>query len=290
MSLNLGQVRAFVTVIDSGGFLDAAKELGCAQPTVTQLIRKLETELGHLLVVRNRTRCVATPAGDLFLPHARRLLHAEDRAIASLAGRSLKVGASGNIGTYLLPPYIRRFNEASGIEVDLVIEPNPNIADRLEAGDVDIAIMEWWDGRQGFSASVWRREPLVIIVAKDHPWAGERTLERRRLLEVPLIGGEPGTGTGRILQSLFGKDGARLRTSMELGSTAAVKEAVKAGLGVSIVLKSTVHDDVAAGSLIAIPLSGEQLEKELMVIKPDNVPPKAPSTRFHEVLGGRPAV
>jgi DNA-binding transcriptional LysR family regulator len=284
MTLNLSQVRAFLAVIDTGGFQEAARMLGCAQPTVTQLLRKLETDLAVQLVVRNRRGAATTPAGAALLPHARRLLRAEQRAVASVANSSLAIGASGNIGTYLLPPLLQRFAKLSDVKAALVIATNPEIAERVEAGDVDIAVMEWWSDCPGFKAEVWHRERLVVIVPPGHTWARDKVIPRDWLLEVSMLGGEPGSGTGRLLQGVFGKEANRIRVSMNLGSTAAVKEAVKAGLGISLVFLSSVRDEVSAGSLCALDLEGEPLEKELIVVMPEDVPPTAPSARFRELL------
>ena len=119
MSLNLRQVRAFVAVIEGGSFLAASRALGWSQPAVTQLVRKLEETLGALLVARDRRGSVPTAAGALFLPHARGLLRAEAAAIGALHDRRLLVGAGGNVGTYLLPAEIARFESRHGRPVEL---------------------------------------------------------------------------------------------------------------------------------------------------------------------------
>lgn len=290
MTLNLAQVRAFVAVVDAGGFQEAARRLGCAQPTVTQLVRRLEAALDAPLVVRGRRGAAPTAAGRRLLPHARLLLGAERRAVAAVGGRSLAIGASGNVGTYLLPSLLRRFQAQSDVEARPLIATNPRIAAHVEAGDVDVAMMEWWDGRPGFTAGVWRREPLLVIVAPEHPWAGHGTVPPERLAEWPMIGGEAGTGTGRLLQALFGDAAAALPVAMSLGSTAAVKEAVKAGLGISVVLAAAVSDEIRAGSLHALRLEGAEPTKDLVVVTPEGVPPGAPAARFRDMLLGEGAV
>ena len=140
--------------------------------------------------------------------------------------------------------------------------------------------MEWWDDRPGFTASRWRREALAVIVPPTHAWARRKTVPKAALLDVGLIGGEPGTGTGRLLQQVFGKAAARLEVTMSLGSTAAVKEAVKAGLGISLVYAAAVVDEVKAGSLCALRLADAELAKDLFVILPQDVPESAPAARF----------
>jgi DNA-binding transcriptional LysR family regulator len=279
--LNLAQVKAFVAVIDAGGFQEAAKHLALAQPTVSEAVQKLESTLGTTLVVRSRAGCVATDAGRQFLPHARTLLRAAERAMSALDKPSLVVGASGNIGTYVVPSLLRGSEwQGAFAKLEFAIGPNPEIAERLAIGTIDLGLMEWWDDRPGFQAIPWRSESLVVIVAPEHPWAGRSTLRKDELLEVPLIGGESGTGTGTLLRRVFGADAGKLHISMSLGSTAAVKEAVKAGWGVSLVFASAVRDELRAGTLRALTIKGIALEKPLFIVLPDGAPASGPAWRF----------
>lgn len=284
--LSLSQVQTFLAVIDEGGFQGAAQALGLAQPTVSQQLRKLEEALGVQLVVRTRNSARPTKDGIAFLPYARGLMRTAGRAAAALAGRSLAIGASSNIGTYLLPARLRQFaaGAGTGIGLDLVLGTNPETAGRLDGGEVDVALMEWWDGRPGFNATPWRREPMAVIVSPKHPWARRRSVTKALLLDQPLIGGEPGTGTGQLLRKAFGRNAARLRVTMQLGSTAAVKEAVKAGLGISLVLAAAVAEEVRAGTLSALRLADADLAKELFVVLPDDTPATSPAARFAAAL------
>lgn len=278
--LNLSQVQTFLAVIDEGGFQGAAQALGLAQPTVSQQLRKLEETLGAQLVVRTRNGSQPTPDGRAFLPYARGLVRTAERALSAVGGRALSIGASSNIGTYLLPKRLHRFASDTGAGFDLMLGSNPETAERLDGGEVDVAVMEWWDGRPGFSASPWRREPMVVIVAPTHPWAKRRSVTKALLLDQPMIGGEPGTGTGTLLNKVFGRNAARLRVSMQLGSTAAVKEAVKAGLGISMVLAGAVDEEVQAGTLTALKLADADIAKDLFVVLPDDAPETSAAARF----------
>lgn len=271
--LNLRQVDAFVAVVEAGGFHEASRRLGIAQPTVSQQVRKLEAELGTALVERGRTRCVPTSKGALFLPHARLLLSIARRARERLSGRRVTIGASSNIGTYLLPPSLRRLRDRRPeIEVELRVGSNPEMAERLETGEIDLAFMEWWDGRPGFEVLPWRRERLLVVVGPDHPWAGRQEVEAGELCLHPLLGGEKGTGTGTLLRRALGEAADALRAEGGFGSTEAVKRAVRAGLGISVVFESAVADEIAGGSLHGLKVAGADLAKDLLLVLPQGLP------------------
>ena len=284
--IDLEQVRTYVAIVEAGSFQGAATRLGIAQPTASQHMRKLEETLGHRLIERTRAQAVPTAEGARFLPFARTLLRVADRAQASLTDGGLAIGAASNIGVYLLQPLVSAFRSgARGLgPIDIRIGSNLETARRLEEAEIDIALMEWWDGRPGFDAAVWRDEPLVVIVPRGHRWADRKWIDKTTLLEEPLIGGEPGTGTARLLQDRLGIDPARLKAGLQLGSTEAVKQAVRAGLGVSVTLMSAVREEIAAGHLVAPRLRNGRLSKQLFSIVPDHAPPQGPARTFDAFL------
>jgi LysR family transcriptional regulator, low CO2-responsive transcriptional regulator len=280
--LDLGHLAAFLAVIQTGNFRAAARRLGHAQPTVSQHVKRLETSLGTALVERRTDGCRPTPAGHAFRPYAENLLRLAERARAALAGqRRLVIGAATNIGVYMVQPAIHLFErDANGVTIDLVIAGNPEIAARLEDGALDLALLEWWDRRPGFAALAWREEALVAIVAPDHPWAVREAISIGEVASASLIGGEPGTGTGRILAEALRESGVKLAAARALGSTEAVKRAVEAGNGVSIVLAGTVEQEVISGRLVALPIRGADLRKTLYAAFSTAMPAAAPARRF----------
>ncbi|SDS23664.1 DNA-binding transcriptional regulator, LysR family [Halopseudomonas litoralis] len=269
--LNLVWIKTLVALLQHRSFQVTADRLGIAQPTVTQHIQKLEEQLQVGLVVRGRTGCQPTPEALLLLPYAESMLKLNERAMAAISGRDLRVGASSNIGIYILQPYVRSFVTAEhSPDLELAIGSNPIIAQKLQNAEVDVAVMEWWQPQTGFQARSWRKEPLVLIVPPTHPYAALSQVGPEHLAGMELIGGESGTGTGRLLDRYFAHGSAIPGVSMQLGSTEAVKQAVKAGLGISLVLASTVTEEVQTGSLCAVPFSGAGLDKELMVVWREN--------------------
>lgn len=264
--LNLVWVRSFLALIERRSFQAAAEALNLAQPTVSLHIQKLEEQLGAVLFRRARTGCMPTGDALAFLPHAESMIRLNDRALALAGRRQVRIGASSNVGIYILQPYLGRFlHGRDPASVDIVIDRNPAIASKLENSELDVAVMEWWDGRDGLQAAAWRAEPVVVIVPPGHELAGRSGIDGAALAGFEMLGGESGTGTGRLLARYFGTSGAMPRVSRQLGSTEAVKQAVRAGLGISLVLEASVRDEVAAGSLVAIPFAAPPLRKDLYV-------------------------
>jgi DNA-binding transcriptional LysR family regulator len=282
--LDLGQVQSFLAVVDKTSFSRAAEALGTTQPVVSQQVKKLEKALGKALLVRSHARTLPSEDGRRFLPYARALVRTEARARQSLRGDQLVIAASSNIATYLLPPVLKSYGPVSSRGIELLVGANLQTVDALESGIADVALMEWWDKRPGFFATVWRREPLIVITPASHAWARRKTIVKSELFEEVMVGGEPGTGTGTLLQEVFGRSAKRLKVGYQVGSTAAVKEAVKAGLGISIVMASSVRDEVKAGSLSALAVSNCALTKDLCVVVADDQPTTSAAVDFSSFL------
>lgn len=278
--LNLIHTRTFLTVIEMRGFRPAARQLGLAVSTVVGHIDQLETDLSALLLVRERGRVEPTLQGAIFLPMARALVETASRAHELVSRAPLRLAAASNIGVYMLQPSIAAFSTETGIVVEPWIGPNPAVVERLQSGLADIAFMEWWDGRAGFEALPWCREPLVVITARQHPLAYRRTISPADLVGYPILGGEAATGTGTVLRDAFGDLAGRLEVKSGYHSTEAVKRAVRAGQGISVVMAGAVAEEVAQEQLAIVKLRNTKLEKQLWLIVPKGLEPTSPAVRF----------
>jgi DNA-binding transcriptional LysR family regulator len=263
--LNIDHLATLLALVESGNFNAAGVRVGLAQPTVSQHLKQLEQALGAVLIVRGQRGCKPTAAALRLLPYARSLLRLEQRVVEAAQSRVPRLGACSNIGIYMLPALLRNFQRQGGEPPALTIGTNPAVVDSLERAEVDAALLEWWDERDGFDWQPWRTEPFVVIVSADHPLASFKSISREELAHLPMIGGEEGTGTGRILQEYFAGTSTP-NVTMRLGSTEAVKRAVEAGLGVSIVLACSVEQEIREGRLYALPLRGQPLTKSLRLV------------------------
>ncbi len=261
--LSIDQLNCFVALAESGSFHGAAASLNCSQPTISQRLRRLEEDLQANLVHRGHTGCELSTAGRRFLPLAQSILSIAQQADDIVRNKCVRVAACSNIGIYSLPPLIAAFSDTLLPRESCTywLGTNPDAYDRLVRAEADVAIMEWWQETDGFAAQVFAEDPLVLITPPGHALASQKRIANEDLLTLPLLGGERGTGTGRLLRKVLGRQRNRLKPGVNLGSTEAVKRAVRSGLGVSVVLASSVKDEIASGVLIACPIDHPAAKK-----------------------------
>jgi DNA-binding transcriptional LysR family regulator len=284
--LNLNHIKSYSALLRSGSYHEAARRLNLSQSTISQHIKKMESALGATLVVRNRNGCSMAPRTETFARYAEALNRLAEKAWNALRNPRMTVGASTNIGTYLLQPTFKEFYEANreSLNLELIIDRNDRIANLLESDEVDVAVMEWWDDRPGFVCQPWKTESLVVIVPSGHPWCARESILPQELVGEKMIGGESASGTGRLLSETLGDLMSGIEVKFKLGNTEAVKKAVQAGLGVSIVLASSVIQEIKDGSLKSIRIDGTRIEKELMVIHRRGLPADSVIVKFAEKL------
>lgn len=271
--LNLEQVESWLALVESGSFRAAAKQLSLSQPTVTQHIQRLEAHIGGRLIERSTRGCVPTALGRRLAPIARSLLES-DRQASQMLSPPARLGACSNIGVYLLPQLLASFC-AEHPAPALRIGTNPEILEAIATEQVDIGLLEWWVPRPGMIAIPWRREPMVVIAPPGHAWAARDAVTFSDLRDTQMIGGEPGTGTGRLLREMLCNGVALPAPSMELGSTEAVKRSVAAGLGISVVLASSCASEIREGRLVACRLEPDAY-KTLWLVRRAGVDSDAP--------------
>lgn len=284
--INLIHTRTFLSVIDEAGIRAAAKALDISPSSVVDHINQLEAELGACLVIRNYGSAKLTLQGERFLSYARSLVGTAQRAKELIASPVVRVSAASNVGVYLFHEPLAAARRDTGIDTELWIGPNPVVAERLSVGSADIAVMEWWDGRDGFRALVWKQEPLVVIVPPAHPWARRAMISAEDLTKDNLLGGEAGSGTGTLLRQKLGPIANHFRTISGFGSTEAVKRAVRAGQGISIVLSGAVQDEISSGQLVALNIAEIELVKDIYLIVPEHAGDSSAMSRLLQSLIG----
>lgn len=273
-------------------FSRAAKELGLTQPAVTHQIKQLEESYGVSLFERRPNRIELTEAGGLLLKKLDKLIDEAERIedeIRSFQERRvglLTVGASSTIGAYLLPPIVAAMKKRNpGLDLKVLIGNSDEIAAWLVDHVLDIGIVEG-----PVSAGRLRRAPyvddeLVVVAHPSHKKAKTGVISVKDLASEPFIIREEGSGTRNFIDSLVRKkiiDIPSKNIVLELGSSTAIKNAVREGLGVSILSIRALESELALGSLAALRVRGRSMVRKLQFLMRES---RTSSPALEEFIG-----
>jgi DNA-binding transcriptional LysR family regulator len=274
--MGLHRIEIFCTLIKLRSFSRAAETLYLTQPTVSGHIKNLETDLGVKLLDRLGKGVVPTEAGEVLYQYGQKLLALRDHARQEIAGISgtvsglLKIGGSTIPGAYVLPAMIGAFKKKHpSASIQLLIDDTAKVSEAVVNNDLHIGVVGARVSDPRLETHPFLKDELVIAVPAGHPWAGRKTVSVEDLAGEPFILRESGSGTRRIMEERLGKAGissADLNSVAVVGSSDAVRQSVKAGLGVSILSIRAIRDDVGAGRLFAVRLKGVQLERSFSII------------------------
>lgn len=254
--MDLRRLEVFAKVAELGSFSRAAEALGLTQPTVSEHVRALEDDLGVQLLDRLGRGATPTRAGSLLLGYARRLLalsrearQALDQFQGRLSGE-LVVGGSTIPGEYLLPALIGRFKTRyPDISVCLLIGSSRQVTEWIDEGRAEVGVVGAPPSPKSVVARELQADELVLIVPQTHAWAGKTSVTLAELKAEPLIVRERGSGSREALERALAEVNAALsgfRVVGEMGSTQAIKQAVRAGVGLALVSQRAVEDECRA--------------------------------------------
>ncbi len=295
MSLNLHFLRMFATVVRTGSFSRAAEILNISQPAISKGVRDFELQVGCRLLNRSPKGVVPTPEGLALSRHAEALFAVERAAeeelsaLRGLHNGSLRIGASTTIATYVIARYLGVFHRAHpGVDLHLVSANTRDIAEQMATQDIDIGLVEGPIEERNLVAEPWRTDVMKLIVAQDHAFAAAKEpIDPKQLEKDVLIVREPGSGSREVVTKALAAYGIEPVRTLEIGSTAAIKQVVAAGLGVSIVSAVSVKDQVQLGHLKIIAMRDFKIERTLWRLKlPGRV--AMPAARaFEKILDDR---
>ncbi|HEY6364348.1 MAG TPA: selenium metabolism-associated LysR family transcriptional regulator [Candidatus Binatia bacterium] len=271
--LDLYKLEIFYWVAELRSFSQAAELLSLRQPTISAHVQELEKSLGGKLLYRVRGRVSLTPLGRLLLERAKNLLEFKRETIAALEqfqgtlSGELWVGGSNIPGQYLLPPKLSAFvTKYPGVKPILRIGDSAGIVEDVLDGKVELGFVGFKrdDARLSFE-KLWNDE-MVLAVPQDHPWSRRHSVRMSDLRGEKFISREGGSGTLGSFRQLLAKHRQSpdelLNIAMELGSTEAVKEALMAGFGISILSRISIRRELTEGSIVEVPIRGLSLKRD----------------------------
>lgn len=281
---DLEALRLLLAVHEGGSLGAASRRLRISQPAASQRIRTLEAQLGFPLLERGATGSRVTASGELVATWAAPLVAAAEAFrldVEVLAGepRRLSVAASLTVADYLMPRWLVALHELlPGVAIALTTVNSPGVAALVRDGDAALGFVE---GPRTPSELVGRtvgRDRLVLVVAPEHPWARRATaLGPEELVAGTLLLREPTSGTRQVLDRALAAHDLVARPALELGSTTALKQAVAGGRGATVLSRLAVQEDLDAGRLVRVELSGLRLDRSLRAVWRAQQPPTGPA-------------
>jgi DNA-binding transcriptional LysR family regulator len=260
--MDLRRLEIFVKVAELGSFSRAAEALFLTQPTVSEHVRALEDALGVPLLDRLGRGATPTPAGTLLLGYARRMLalaREASQAIEQFQGRvsgELTVGGSTIPGEYVVPELIGAFRgKYPDVRISLLIGSSREVQTWVEDGRVEIGVVGAVPAARVLEGRPLMADELVVVVGAEHPWAARATVSLDDLKVEPMILRERGSGSRQTFERALegvGLDLGDFRIVGEIASTQAIKQAVRAGVGVSLISRRAVEDECRARLLACV--------------------------------------
>lgn len=297
--LDLRKLEIFYWVAELHSFSLAAEHFAIRQPTVTAHIRSLEQQLGSRLFARYGGKFDLTPSGRLLYEQAGAVLKLKNQTLAALdriQGKvegELRVGGSNVPGEYILPGmlggFVARFPEVRPV---LRIGDSAAVVAALLDGVVELGFTGFRAHHRWLSYRKTWQDEMVVAVPANHPWAGLKQLPLQDLGKHPFIARESGSGTLRSFQQLVvrgGHDPDRLlKVGMELGSNAAVKEALMEGHGFSILSRAAIRREVRHGLIRELRIEGLDLIRPFYRVTHRDRPLAPVSRAFLQFLSRAP--
>lgn len=271
--MNLHQLQIFCTVARHLSFSDAAEELFITQPAVSQQVKGLERELNVKLFERLGHKMFLTEAGEAVLGSAQAIVTARaemEQSLALLRGSTrgrLALGANTTGGMYVAPAIVRAFRELHPeVEATLQVETTNRICERVMQNMLDVAVVTGPVEDRRFVVRDLVDDEVVLIVSPSHSFAARKSVSPAEVAGEDFAVPEPGSRTRSLIEGAFLEQGFRIRVTMQLPGTEAVKKAVESNVGVAMVSKYSVTRELALGVLCRVAIDGLRIDRPMHVL------------------------
>jgi DNA-binding transcriptional LysR family regulator len=270
INMDLNNIRAFVTVADTGSFSLAADLLYITQPAVSKRVAAMEHSLSTKLFDRIGRRIILTEAGNTILSKCRLILDTIDdttKVIHNLSGQvtgTLSIGTSHHIGLHHLPPVIREYVRLyPDVEMDIHFLSSEQVCDMVISGDLELGIITLPDHiRENLSIKALWHDQMHFVVNNQHGLSKLSKCKIQQLMEFNAILPERGTFTHSIIEQEFKKNGLELKSKIATNYMETIKMMVSVGLGWSVLPESLIDKD-----LKSLKIDGFKFSRELGVIQ-----------------------
>jgi DNA-binding transcriptional LysR family regulator len=276
-SITIQQMEAIIALVEEGNFSRAAKKMLLTQPALTKNIKNAEDCFGVRLVNRSSMGITLTPEGKILYDYAKRMIKLRDEArekviaLGKDACGNIYVSASTIPANYILPHVLSEFNKINfGIRIHIKIADSEEAMNMVLDNEVEMGFVGKKSLNRKLVAEPLWKDRLVLAVPQDHPWRKKKSITLPELLNEPFVIREKGSATRELFESCLKRSKStnlsQFNICSELGSSEAIKEAIIAGLGISVISIHAVWRELSQGSLFEVPIQGCPMERNLYLI------------------------
>ncbi len=264
----------YVTLARTLNISRAAEELHLTPSGVSHCLKMLESDLGCRLFDRSSRKCALTQAGRESLAEAAQILdqmksvRGKVRAWSDWRKGQLLIGANGTACQFLLPPTLREFRGSfPGFTIKIEQCSSKQAISLLSEEQLDIALLtEPLEHSPNIEFNPIGEDDLQFIVNPLHPWAAKRKAQRDDIPHRKLILPERGGNTYRLIEAYFRSENIQIHPFLEIANEQAIREFVRLDMGVGILPRWMVADDLGQGLLTALPLGRRRLKRRWGVL------------------------
>jgi DNA-binding transcriptional LysR family regulator len=271
---SIAGLESFLAVARTGNLTAAARELHVTQPGLTARLQRLEAELGAELLVRLPRGVRLTAAGRTLVPYAERALQSLDQGTAAVrdlvrgTGGRIEIGAAPAVSTYVLPRALQRFaSEHPAVALGVRTGHSEGLLSLVLAEQVQIAIVRALRHPEIESTPLYEDE-VVLATHPLHPFAGDHAVRVEQLGDQELILFDPSSSYHELTSAMFRAAGVAPRGVMVLDSIDAAKRMLQLGLGIALLPRSALRDELEDGSLAAVTVvSTAPVRRQIVAIR-----------------------
>jgi DNA-binding transcriptional LysR family regulator len=291
--MNLKSLKIFCDIVSRRSFSRAAEDNGISQSGASQVVGQLENRLGVQLIERSKRPLSPTREGQVFYDGCRKIiarydaLEDEVRSLHEQVAGRVRVAAIYSVGLHHMSRYLQEFmSQHPKANVRLEYLHPERVLEAVESGEADIGVVSYPRGTRTVHAEPWREEPMVLVCAPGHAFAGRDTIQLSALDGQAMVSFDPDLVIRHEIDRVFAARGVEPNVVMEFDNIETIKRAIEIDAGVALLPEPTVLREVAAGARASVRVDGGARVRAQGIIHARGKPLAPTVKRFIELLRG----
>lgn len=257
--MHIESLKVFCDLVDTRSFSKAAMMNFISQSAVSQQVRALEDRFDRKLVERSRGGLIPTAAGLVFYQGCREILERyaslgeEIKGLSDVISGQVRVATIYSVGLHELSPVVKKFIKSyPQVNIHIEYSRTNKVYDDVINGSIDLGIVAYPSPRPQIDVIPFRSDRLVLVCSPDHPLARRKRIDLKVLDGQRFIGFERDIPTRKAIDHILRDRGVAVQHVMEFDNIETIKRSVEADLGITIVPRATVENEIRAGTLRAV--------------------------------------